>query len=129
MVYFKGSQLNDFLDSIYWSFFIKSYYSYALVSSPVILHIFYQSETVITLSLSNIILYSSIGIILIFITVVIFYGFYEYPLKKLFKRFNSKRTIIIKENEDLDIYDNDDDNNVDDKDDDESNDNIQDDWD
>ena len=122
LVYFKGSQLNDFLDSIYWSFFIKSYYSYALVSSPVILHIFYQSETVITLSLSNIILYSSIGIILIFITVVIFYGFYEYPLKKLFKRFNSKRTIIIKENEDLDIYDNDDDNNDND-----SNDNIQDD--
>ena len=110
-VYFKGSQLNDFLDNIYWSFFIKSYYSYALVSSPVILYIFYQSETVIIMSLSNIILYSSIGIILIFISVVVFYGFYEYPLKKLFKTFKLKRTIINKENEDLDYYDNNNDDN------------------
>ena len=37
--YFKGGEFNDFLSHIYWSFFIKSYFSYALVSSPIILYV------------------------------------------------------------------------------------------
>ena len=40
-LYFKGGQINDFLNNIYWSFFTKSYFSYSLVSSPVILYILY----------------------------------------------------------------------------------------
>ena len=61
--YFKGGEFNDFLSHIYWSFFIKSYFSYALVSSPIILYIFYQSETVLTVTIYNIILYSLISLI------------------------------------------------------------------
>ena len=104
LIYFKGSQINDFLDSIYWSFFIKSYFSYALISSPVILYIFYQSETVIRINIYNIILYSFISLILIFICVIIFYAFYEFPMKKMFKNLIIDKNQINLDNEDLDDY-------------------------
>ena len=111
-IYFKGSQLNDFFDSIYWSFFIKSYFSYSLVSSLIIVYIFYQSETVITMTIYNTILYSSLSIVFVFLAVIVFYGFYEYPLKKIFKTVKIKNSLINIENEDLDEYDyNDDDKN------------------
>ena len=92
--YFKGGEFNDFLSHIYWSFFSKSYFSYALVSSPIILYLFYQSETVITVTIYNIILYSLISLIFIFISVIIFYSFYEYPLRKLFKKIKVRKSNI-----------------------------------
>ena len=71
--YFKGGQINDFLSHIYWSFFIKSYFSYSLVSSLVILYILYQSETVIKLDIYASIQYSLISSFFIFIAIIIFF--------------------------------------------------------
>ena len=105
--YFKGGQFNDFFGHIYWSFFIKSYFSYALVSSPIILYIFYQSETVIKVTVYNIILYSLISLFLIFINVIIFYSFYELPFKKIFKKIKLRSSYINLENEDFDEDDDD----------------------
>ena len=92
---------------IYWSFFIKSYFSYALVSSPIILYIFYQSETVIKVTVYNIILYSLISLFLIFINVIIFYSFYELPFKKILKKFKLRSSYINLESEDFDEDDDD----------------------
>ena len=102
-LYFKESQINDFLDHIFWSFFIKSYFSYSLVLSPVILYIFYQSETVIAITFDNIILYSFISIFFVFIFIIIFYSFYEYPLRKIFKILKIRRDYT--NLEDNDYYD------------------------
>ena len=93
-LYFKGGQINDFLSHIYWSFFIKSYFSYILVSSLVILYIFYQSETIIKMNIYTIFFYSLISSFFIFIAVVIFYSCYEYPLKKIFKTLKIRRAYI-----------------------------------
>ena len=82
-LYFKGGQINDFLSHIYWSFFIKSYFSYTLVSGLVILYILYQSETVILISS-----------FFIFIATIIFYSCYEYPLRKIFKTLKIRRSYI-----------------------------------
>ena len=84
-LYFKGGQINDFLSHIYWSFFIKSYFSYALVSGLVILYILYQSETIFKVNLYTIFFYSLTSSFFIFIAIIIFYSCYEYPLRKIFK--------------------------------------------
>ena len=102
-LYFKGGQFNDFLSSMIWAFFIKSYFSYALVLSPTILYIFYQSETVITITIYNIFIYSLISIFLLFIFVIIYYSCYEYPLKKIFKTLKIRMSYTnIDDDEELD---------------------------
>ena len=93
-LYFKGGQINDFLSHIYWSFFIKSYFSFSLVSSLVILYILYQSESIIKVSIYTIFLYSLISGFFIFIAVVVFYSCYEYPLRKIFKTLKFRRSYI-----------------------------------
>ena len=98
--YFKGGQINDFLDNIYWAFFLKSYFSYILVLGPVILYIFYQSETVIKITIYNVILYSFINLILVLVSVIIIYSFFEYPLKKMFKKLKRKKSYINVEDDD-----------------------------
>ena len=99
--YYKGGQLNDFFSHNYWNFFIKSYFSYALVSGPVILYIFYADETVIKVSIPNVILYSLINIIFVFLFTIIFYIFYEYPFRKLIKDLKGrKKTNEVVEEED-----------------------------
>ena len=99
--YFKGGQINDFLNHIYWSFFVKSYFSYILVMSPFILFLFYQSETMITITLYDIILYSSISIFFVLILTVIFYSLFELPCRKIFKSLKKmERNTINLENDD-----------------------------
>ena len=90
--YFKGGQINDFLSSKYWFFFIKNYFSYSLVSSPLILYILYLGDTVVTISIYNIFLYSLVSVILVFLFVVIFYSSYEYPFRMIFKILKIRRT-------------------------------------
>ena len=107
-LYFKGGQINDFLNHIYWSFFIKSYFSYALVSCPVILYIFYQSETIVTVTIFNILLYSLISCFFVFIVVIVFYSFYEYPLRKIFKTLKIRRSYINIDDDDFYEEENDD---------------------
>jgi hypothetical protein len=93
-LYFKGGQINDFLSHIYWSFFIKSYFSYALVSGLVILYILYQSETIFKVNLYTIFFYSLTSSFFIFIAIIIFYSCYEYPLRKIFKTLGVRRSYI-----------------------------------
>ena len=93
-LYFKGGQINDFLSHIYWSFFIKSYFSYALVSGLVILYILYQSETIFKVNLYTIFFYSLTSSFFIFIAIIIFYSCYEYPLRKIFKTLKIRRSYI-----------------------------------
>ena len=84
--------MNDFLNNIHWSFFIKSYFSHITVSSQIILYIFYHSETVITVGLFNIYLYSLISIIFIGLNTIICYILFELPLKKLFKECKFRKS-------------------------------------
>ena len=107
-LYFKGGQINDFLSHIYWSFFIKSYFSYSLVSGLVILYIIYQSESVIKVSIYTIYLYSLISSFLIFIAVIIFYSCYEYPLRKIFKTLKIRKSYINLDDAELYEYENED---------------------
>ena len=96
---YKGGQINDFLSHIYWSFFIKSYFSYILVSSLVILYILYQSETIVKVHVYPILLYSLISSFFIFIATIIFYSCYEFPLKKIFKTLFRKSYINLDDDE------------------------------
>ena len=80
-----NTDIFDFFNNIYWSFFTKSYFSFISISNFVILYILYQSETIIELTLANILLYSVINIIFIIIFDILVYIFYELPLKKMFK--------------------------------------------
>ena len=100
ILFFKESQvLRKFFNSIYWSFFVKSYYSFILISVPVILIIFYDSESIIKVHIYNFFLFSFINLIIIFISVIIFYSIYDLPLKKIFKSCLKKDEIIEEENE------------------------------
>ena len=65
--------------------FNKSYFSYILVANPIILFIFYQSETKILLNLYNLILYSLISGTVIFLSASFMYIFFELPYKKLIR--------------------------------------------
>ena len=95
----KSADIFDFLNSVYWSFFVKSYFSFTVISTPIIIFIFYQSETVIQLSVGNVFLYFSIDIIFILLGDILFYSFFEFPFKKIFKAFFIREEIINIENE------------------------------
>ena len=90
----KSADIFDFLNNIYWSFFAKSYFSFTVISTPIILYIFYQSETVVELYMGNIFLYFSIDIIFILLGDILFYSFFEFPFKKIFKTFFIREEII-----------------------------------
>ena len=82
--YFKGQNfINDFFCHVFWAMLNKSYFSYILFANPIILFIFYQSETKILLNLYNLLLYSLISGSLIFLTASFSYIFFELPYKKL----------------------------------------------
>ena len=91
---YKIADIYDFLDNNFWSFFLKCYYSFIILSTPIILCIIYQSETLIKFDLINVILFSFINLVFIIIYVIIFYSMYEIPLKKIFKSFLVKEDIL-----------------------------------
>jgi hypothetical protein len=75
LLYFKQVEIiRSFLNHKYWSFFVKTYFIYGIVSPSIILFVFYQTETVIKLSIYNLILYSCIYLIVIFISIIISYS-------------------------------------------------------
>ena len=79
VIYSKGYQSVDiynFFDNNFWSFFLKCYYSFIIISTPIILIIIYQSETVITFDLLNLILFSLISLFTILLVVVLFYSMF-----------------------------------------------------
>ena len=105
IIYSKGkiADIYDFFNNNFWSFFLKCYYSFIIISTPVILFIIYQNEIVINFSFSNLILFSFISLFIILITVIICYSMYEIPLKKIFKSFFVKEEIFIEHiNDELD---------------------------
>ena len=106
----KSADIFDFFNNRYWSFFTKSYFSFTVISTPIIIYVFYQSETVVELYLGNIFLYFSIDIIFILVCNILFYSCFEFPCKKIFKAFFIGEEIIKMEIEDEknkeDYYDN-----------------------
>ena len=100
ILFFKELTLiREFCNSVYWSFFVKSYFSYLLVSVPIILCILYESESVIKLHIYNFILFSLINSLYIFSFVIVFYCVYEFPFKKIFKSILRGNEIIEEEDE------------------------------
>ena len=93
----EHSDIFDFLNHIYWSFFVKCYFSFLLISTVVTIYIFYQSETVISINLFSVLLYSLINLFLIIIFAIIFYISFELPLKKIFKDLVINRICCRKE--------------------------------
>jgi hypothetical protein len=91
---YKSADIYDFFNNNFWSFFLKCYYSFIIISTPIILDIIYQSETVIEFDLSNLILFSFISLFIILLVVILFYSMFEIPLKKIFKSFLVKEEIL-----------------------------------
>ena len=86
ILYFKEFEIiRSFINHIYWSFFVKSYFSFILVSIPIILFVIYEDETAIKLDIYTNVLFTLINTIAIIIAMIILYSFYELPLKKAFK--------------------------------------------
>ena len=91
---YKSADIYDFFNNNFWSFFLKCYYSFIIISTPIILDIIYQSETVIIINLLNLIFFSFISLFIILLAVILFYSMFEIPLKKIFKSFLVKEEIF-----------------------------------
>ena len=91
----KIADIFNFLNNIHWGFFIKSYFSFILVSNIIIVYNFYQSETVVKINLSNIYIYSFINLFFILIFTIIIYSCFEFPLKKYLKPLIIKPILLI----------------------------------
>ena len=101
ILFFKESTfIRNIFNHIYWSFFVKSYFAYILLSTPIIIIVFHESESVIKVTEYNIILFSLINIVIILIAIIVFYACYELPVKKMFKYFLKGDEIIEEENDD-----------------------------
>ena len=96
IIYSKGktADIYDFFNNNFWSFFLKCYYSFIIISTPVILCIVYQNEIVINFCFSNLLLFSFISLFISIITVIFCYSMYEIPLKKIFKSILVKDEIF-----------------------------------
>ena len=94
VLFMKGHYfINDFLGHLYWSFLNKTYFSFLIILSPIILYFLYESDTIIKLNRLNLYLYFFMTLVIILIFLVLVYIIYELPLKKIFKyifRANNK---------------------------------------
>ena len=111
ILYFKEvGIIKSFLNHVYWSFFVKIYFSFNLISVTVIFCVFYINENVIKFNLSNIFLYTFIDIIFILIFTIAVYCCFELPFKKAFRFFLRGKEALNNER-DEDEYDEEDENN------------------
>ena len=109
LLFFKEvTVIREFCNSRYWSFFVKSYYSYLLVSIPVILCIVHDSESSFKLHIYNFLLLSLINFLYIFGFVILFYSVFELPIKKIFKSLLKRNEIVEEEEEEEDGNDDED---------------------
>ena len=101
ILYFKEvGIIKNFLNHVYWSFFVKTYFSFNIISVTVILCIFFINENVIKFNFANIFLYICIDIVFIFICTIAVYCCFELPFKKIFKFFlKGKESLNNEENE------------------------------
>ena len=104
LLYFKEIQIiRTFFNHIYWSFFVKSYFTFTLISTFFIMFFLYITETVIKFNIFNIILFGIVNLIIILLLMIICYSCCELPLKKLFKFFlKGKEAINFGEDDDED---------------------------
>jgi hypothetical protein len=98
----NGAFFFTFFEHDYWSFFTNCYFSLLMVFNPIILFIFYESETVVKLNELNIFLYYFINLFFIFLVTTIVYIGIELPLKKLLKRCVTPKKPILNEIEEID---------------------------
>ena len=106
ILYFKGQNfINDFFCHIFWGVLNKPYFSMVFLANPLILYIFYQSETRIILNFFNMLLYSIISFWFIFFLGTLSYLFYELPYKRLIRNllYWDEREEIKEETEEDDI--------------------------
>ena len=101
---FKQQFIIQFFCSIYWSFFNKFYFSFLVVCNITVLHIFYQSETVVTINTFTLLIYFFIDTMIIFCLTTMLYTIIELPLKKLFRYFIKKRKIQEEEDNEDNYY-------------------------
>ena len=108
ILYFKGQNfINDFFCHIFWGVLNKPYFSLILLANPLILYIFYQSETRIILNFFNVLLYSIISGCITFLFGTFCYLFFELPFKRLIRYFfNWDEQEINKDDDEDDIYNN-----------------------
>ena len=100
ILYFTGNNfINDFFCHIFWGVINKPYYSIILIANPLMLYMFYQSETKITLNFFNVALYSIITGVLSYVIGIVCYLFFELPYKRLIRYLLSKEE---KEEENVD---------------------------
>ena len=101
--------IKNFLNHVYWSIFIKSYFSFNLISVTIIIFIFFLTETAIKFNFSNVFLYAFIDLIFILFFTIAFYSCFELPFKKIFKFFLKGNEVInnIENNDENDDEEND----------------------
>jgi hypothetical protein len=85
IVYMKAHSFFKIFTQEFWFFFTKCYFSFIIVCNPVILFIFYESETVVKLTIFNVYLYYFINLVFIALITILVYIVIELPLKKIFK--------------------------------------------
>jgi hypothetical protein len=85
IIYMKAHSFIKFFTQEFWFFFTKCYFSFIIVCNPVILFIFYESETVVKLTIFNVYLYYFINLVFIAVITIFVYIIIELPLKKIFK--------------------------------------------
>ena len=104
--YLKGDNyINDFLNLNFWSIFNKIYFSFILLINPVILYVFYITESRINFNLSNCYLYSYACGILLFSLVILVYALLELPYKKVIRLYLKRNELKIGDKT-LDIMEN-----------------------
>ena len=97
--YLKGENIiNDFLNLNFFAIFNKIYFSFLLVINPIILYVFYMTESRINFSLENCYLYSLACGFLILIFSILLYSLFELPYKKVIRLLLQNCEIGVKDN-------------------------------
>ena len=104
--YLKGDNyINDFLNLDFWNIFNKIYFSFILLLNPVILYVFYITESRIIFNLSNCHLYSYACGIVLFSLVILVYALLELPYKKAIRLYLKRNELKVGDKT-LDIMEN-----------------------
>ena len=74
-----------------WNYFEKIYFSFILVTNPIVLYVIYECETRINFDISQILFYSLITFIVLFIVATITYVLLELPFKRISKLTCTRR--------------------------------------
>ena len=94
--YLKGENfVYDFLKLNFWGIFNKIYFSFILLINPVILYVFYITESRINFNMQNCFLYSFACGILLFSLVILVYAIFELPYKKTIRLFLKRNEIKV----------------------------------